>query len=141
MALLLAACASQPVPEAIPARAAGSMSDMEHEAVREIRDPAGLAALLQEAFGRRISAPTIQVDFTRERLAAAFMGRRPHGGFGIKLMGIKETADTVELMLVFTEPAPDCPTTQMITSPYAVFAVPAGPKPLHFLARSQITSC
>ena len=139
--LSLAACAGHAVLGDVPMLVGGSQSDMQQEAFREVHDAAGLAALQQEAFGRSVTPPAIQPDFGRERLLAVFMGRQSHGGFSLRVTGVKELADAVEVDVLFTAPAPGCPTTQMISSPYGIFALPAGPKPLRYAVERQIKYC
>jgi hypothetical protein len=66
------------------------------------------------------------VDFTREVVAAVFLGTRPTAGFSIEIVRVRQ--DSVALVVEYreTRPAPDSVAAQVLTSPYHIVAVPRG---------------
>ena len=64
------------------------------------------------------------VDFAKEAVAAVFLGTRPTGGFGVEFVGAGEKAGAFVLQYRETKPAGDAITTQVITSPFLLVAMP-----------------
>ena len=140
--LLLAACAGNTAPDGPAPLLAGNNSSVMQQAFRTAQDPAEMDTLWSEAFGRQgTPPPKPAVDFARQRVLAVFMGNQSHGGYGIRLAAVREGADDVEVDVLFTAPGPDCRTTQVLTQPYAVFALPAGMKPLRYVVERQVNNC
>ena len=64
------------------------------------------------------------VDFAREEVAAVFLGTRPTGGFGVEIVGAGQKAGAFVVQYRETKPAADAITTQVITSPFLLVAMP-----------------
>ena len=68
--------------------------------------------------------PQPKVDFGREMVAAVFLGSRPSAGFAIDILGTKEDAGTLVVQYRATQPAQGQLSAQVITSAYAIVALP-----------------
>ena len=80
-------------------------------------------ALWKEHAGSR-ARPS--VDFTKEVVAAVFLGSRPTAGYGVRIVRARQ--DGVALVVSYTEtrPAPGALAAQVLTSPYHIVAIPRG---------------
>lgn len=139
-ALLLAACASTPA--GVPPLLAGRESGIVAAQFWDVHGAPGLHDLWRAAFGRLASPPPEpDVDFGRQMVLGVFLGRESRSGFGIQVTGVRELADTVQVDVLFTAPGPGCLTAQVITQPYAIYALPASPKPLRYAVRHVVKYC
>jgi hypothetical protein len=68
--------------------------------------------------------PQPKVDFGREMVAAVFMGSRPSAGFSINIVGTKDEAGGLVVEYRETQPARGTLSAQVITSAYAIVALP-----------------
>jgi hypothetical protein len=94
--------------------------------VRLDANPEQFAATWQLVSGNQVPAPNAPfVDFTRSKVVTVFMGQKPTGGYGLKLLTSSLQNGTLRLTLEANEPAPGMFTTQVITSPYLMFEVGA----------------
>jgi VWFA-related protein len=69
--------------------------------------------------------PMPTVDFSREMVAAVFLGSRPTGGFAVEIAGAVEQDGALVVQYRERRPGGDAITTQVITSPYQIAALPA----------------
>jgi len=93
--------------------------------------------------GRQASARTVQewdklwtqhagertrpsVDFTKEVVAAVFLGTRPTAGFSIEIVRVHQEGVALVVEYRETRPAPESVAAQVLTSPYHIVAVPKG---------------
>ena len=68
--------------------------------------------------------PQPRVDFAREMVAAVFLGSRPTAGFAIDIVGTKEEAGVLVVQYRETQPGKGLLSAQVITSAYAMVALP-----------------
>ncbi|HEX7119191.1 MAG TPA: protease complex subunit PrcB family protein [Longimicrobiales bacterium] len=87
----------------------------------------------------RPAAPA--VDFDRERVIVAAMGRRPTGGYAIEIAGVYRTQDALTVVVVETRPGPGCITAQALTAPVYVARIAAGRLPVTFVERERVQEC
>ena len=66
------------------------------------------------------------VDFTKEVVAAVFLGSRPSAGYGVQIVGVRQEGSALVVSYRETRPAPDALTAQVLTSPYHIVAIPKG---------------
>lgn len=66
------------------------------------------------------------VDFTKEVVAAVFLGSRPSAGFSVQIVGARQDGGALIVSYKETRPARDALTAQVITSPYHIVAIPKG---------------
>jgi hypothetical protein len=79
------------------------------------------------ATGKTPPAPA--VDFSKQNVIAVFAGTKPTGGYAIKIEKVTDTADARVISIVMTEPSKNCVTSDVVTSPFEVVAVPASTLP------------
>jgi hypothetical protein len=99
----------------------GDQSNMDDGRQAVVRSAAELSALWRLHAPER---PQPKVDFGREMVVAVFLGSRPTAGFAIDIVGTKEDAGALLVLYRETRPARGLITAQMITSAYAIAAVP-----------------
>jgi hypothetical protein len=68
--------------------------------------------------------PQPSVDFGREMVAAVFLGTRPTAGFSVEILDWREEAGALVVRYRETRPAKGLLTAQIITSAYAIVALP-----------------
>ena len=66
------------------------------------------------------------VDFSKEVVAAVFLGSRPSAGFNVQIIGARQDGTALVVSYKETRPAPDALTAQVITSPYHIVAISKG---------------
>jgi hypothetical protein len=82
------------------------------------------------------------IDFKRELLVAVTQGRQPHGGVEVQVERAVRSGDALTIGVLERSPGPDCMTTEVITHPTQVVALPAaGVKRWTFVERKEIRSC
>jgi PrcB C-terminal len=80
----------------------------------------------QLANGNRVPTPSAPfVDFTRSRIVTVFLGQKPTGGYGMRVLNSSVEGGTLRLQVETTEPAPGAILTQALTSPYVMLEVGA----------------
>jgi hypothetical protein len=83
--------------------------------------------------------PRPSIDFARHMLVAVAAGTRPTGGFSIEVRRVATRADTLEVTVLETCPAPGAVVTQGLSQPVEVVRVPRLPPPATF--REGRASC
>jgi len=66
------------------------------------------------------------VDFSKDIVAAVFLGSRPSGGYSVQIVGVRQEGAALVVSYKETRPAPDALTAQVLTSPYHIVAIPKG---------------
>jgi hypothetical protein len=95
----------------------------------------------------QINAPFIPrpslppVDFQREMVVVAAMGRQPGGGYDIIIERATEDSSGIEVLIRRTIPGERCPTSAAVTQPVDLARIPASNKPVRFREREQATTC
>lgn len=103
----------------------GQNARAEEPSVSVVRDDVAYGKLWSHLAAAGAARPA--VDFAKEAVVAAFMGRKSTGGFSVELVGAERLADgTVVVRLRNLAPKPGMMVTQALTSPFVVLAVPAG---------------
>jgi len=114
--------AAMPLEARILAR--GQNARAEEPSVGVVRNAAAFASLWASVAAPGAARP--EIDFSKEAVVAAFMGRKNTGGFSIELAGAVSLADgSVVVRLRNLAPKPGMMVTQALTSPFLVLAVPA----------------
>ena len=86
-------------------------------------------AVWQLAAGTQIPAPAApSVDFTKQKVVTVFMGQKPTGGYGLRLVSSNLRRDGLRLLLEASAPAAGLVQSQVITSPYLMLTVDASVK-------------
>ncbi len=85
----------------------------------------------EEEIWARITAPRTprpdapEIDFGKHMVLTVFMGRRPSGGYSVRIESVRELEDRVEVRYSTSAPGPGDMVTMAITSPYHYVVVPA----------------
>lgn len=68
-----------------------------------------------------------QVDLKKEHLLFVTLGEKPTGGYSVSLVSAsaENTGSPLQLAVAVRSPAPETMTTQVITSPCVIVAIPA----------------
>ena len=66
------------------------------------------------------------VDFTKEVVAAVFLGSRPSAGYAVDIVRARQEGVALVVSYKETRPAPDSVAAQVLTSPYHIVAMPTG---------------
>jgi hypothetical protein len=93
------------------------------EAARQVvaRTAAEWTALWRDHHGAGDLPP---VDFSKEVIAAVFLGTRPTAGYTVTIVGAATEGNVLQVRYRETAPAPDAMTAQVITYPYQIVAIP-----------------
>ena len=76
--------------------------------------------------------PVPAVDFSREFIAAVFLGTRPSGGFGVEILGTRREAAAAVIEYRERAPAASDIVTQALTSPFHIVKVRRFDGPIRF---------
>ena len=101
--------------------AEGSRSGITKPARRLARTETEWRALWKAHYPGGTNAPS--VDWSREMVAAVFLGERPTGGYRIAVREAREVAGKLRVTVVERKPPPDAMVTQAFTTPFQVVAV------------------
>jgi hypothetical protein len=99
----------------------GTMSNIEDARFVTIRDQPEWSALWRT---HAPDKPLPQVDWSREMVVGVFLGTRPAAGFRVEIVGYRQEGGRVVAGFRETPPARDAITAQILTSPYALAAMP-----------------
>jgi hypothetical protein len=69
-------------------------------------------------------SPAPAVDFSRDMVVGVFMGTRPTAGYGVEIVGYRDSGTGVVVQYRETMPARDAITAQILVSPYHLVAIP-----------------
>jgi hypothetical protein len=94
-----------------------------------VRSAAELTALWKE---HGSSQPVPSVNFSREIVAAVFLGTRPTGGFSVEIVGTREEGDAVVIEYAEQKPGRADIVSQVLTSPFHIVKLPVHKGPVRF---------
>jgi len=77
-----------------------------------------------------------QVDFGQYSVAAFFMGQKPTGGYGVRLVSATSSGGTWRVTVELLQPAPGAILTQALTSPYLLLELPVPARRVEFVDAS-----
>jgi hypothetical protein len=130
-AVLLLACAagtsgsSETIEHPFETIAAETHSGLGERRREVIRDEASFVRLWAEIHAGPAPAPPLpSVDFARHMLIAVGLGRRPSGGFGIKVQSVTTRGERLEVAVAESCPPPGAMVTMALTEPFEVVRVP-----------------
>jgi len=95
----------------------------------------------------RVNAPYVpkpprpDVDFHREMIVVAAIGREPSGGYDVVIDSAAEDTSSIEVVVRRTIPGERCLTTAAVTQPVDLAKIPASDKPVRFREREQRVAC
>ena len=138
------ACAAQSQPptglptDAVPLEVQHLLAD-QYSGIAEprravIRDAMSWAAFWKEALNNRTPEAAVPpVDFAREMVIVAAMGRRGTGGYGISIEGAYHAPGRIVVAVRQTSPPAGAMTVQVFTAPVDVVRVQRSAEPIAFL--------
>jgi hypothetical protein len=102
-----------------------------------LRSEKAFAALWKE---HRMSQeePAPRVDFQKYDVVALYAGEKMTGGYSITIDRIRRDKKSATVEATLLKPGPDAITTQALTQPFALRAVPKLPKIVKFNIKEQI---
>ena len=109
---------SPPPPRSIEA---GTQSSVDDARQAVARTAAEWSALWK---AHNFDKPAPPVDFSKEMVVAVFMGSRPSAGYGVRIVSAEPRDGALIVRYAESRPAPGTMTAQVLTSPYAIAAVP-----------------
>lgn len=116
-------------------------SGFDEPAELAIRDRAALESAWARLFNQVQGNPAPAVDFTRETVILVALGRRSSGGYGVHVDAVTRSGDGAVVRYTATSPAPDCMTTQALTSPVEVIRAPRIGGTVRFERRDAVQRC
>ena len=85
--------------------------------------------------------PVPHVDFDREMVVIAALGRRPSEGYGIAIEDAVQDGGAIEIGIRKTSPGNGCMTSAVVTQPVDVARLPASDQPVRFRERNVVMAC
>lgn len=154
-ATFAALAAGQPVAPAAPPRESIPVTRLsthphafaEYSGVSDSTETVVRDSVVWRALWERVTAPIFpkprlpDVDFRREMIVVAAMGRRPSGGYDIVIDSAAESANGIEVVVRRTIPGERCLTSAAVTQPIDLARIPARPKPVRFRELEQSVPC
>ncbi len=104
-----------------------------------IRTPEELEAVLREMDRTdllRRGSSLANVDFDRQVVVAAFLGRRRTGGYGLEIADIERGSEFITIHIRELSPPPDAMVTQALTWPAVLILVEDAPPGIQALIRN-----
>jgi hypothetical protein len=85
--------------------------------------------------------PLAAVDFSREVVLVAAMGRQPSGGYAVRLEAAQQDDQAVTVTVRTVVPGAGCVVPQVVTSPVDLARLPRTALPVRFADRSDTLRC
>ena len=132
LAALLTACAGGPALTApVQLLDVGSHSGITEPTYVLIRNGAQFVALWRRVYAEHTPVPPVpEVDWSRQMVVAGFLGTRSHGGYEVSVAAAGEEGSRYRVVFQVSTPGVGCHTTEALTQPYVIAALPASLKPL-----------
>lgn len=99
-----------------------SIADAQTCAITDAKEWAQLWRRMHQ--GREPMPDLPSVDFSRQMVLAAFMGRKPTGGYTIQITRVVAENGTITVTVRETAPSPNTPVIQVLTHPFHIVVVP-----------------
>ena len=98
--------------------------------------------LMSEVYANLDQMPRIpEVDFTKNDVAAVFMGTKSNGGFMINFDKVIKRTNDVTCSVYETLPGKNCVTTDVVTQPYEIIKIPKMNKKINFIIKQRTKDC
>jgi hypothetical protein len=120
-------------------RVNSGMETTTREAIRDRGEWDRLWSRLNARGGRPITRP--EVDFAREMVLVAAMGRRRTGGYIVRIESARTEGGEVVATVVETSPGPRCGAITMATAPADAVVVTRSTLPVRWDVRQVVTDC
>lgn len=117
------------------------MSGLHAERLMLIRNEAEWLGQWRRINARQDPPPLPPVDFRREMLLMAAMGRQPTGGYRVVIDKVIEQSGELLAFVRFVSPGRRCGAIAAVTSPVDIVRLPASPKNVRWLVERQAADC
>jgi hypothetical protein len=107
-----------------------------------IDEPEEWAGFWAELNANLVPTPDLpSVNFDSHVVIAATMGRKPTGGYAIRIEEVRRTGDDLRVVVAETSPGAGCITIQAFTAPATAVTVPRPVGELEFVERTETEDC
>ena len=107
-----------------------------------LHDAAGWGDLWKRVHARSHPVPPLpEVDFSREMVAVAALGRRPSSGYAVWIGRAYREGSTTVIVVHTESPASGCVVLAAMTNPVDIARLPASDGPVEFRVESTIRDC
>jgi hypothetical protein len=107
-----------------------------------VRDTAGWRRAWEAIHRPFIPQPPVpRVDFSREMVIVAALGKRPSQGYGIVIEEAEQDSGAIEVAIRKTAPGSGCLVSAAVTQPVDVARLPASDQPVRFRERNVVVPC
>jgi protease stability complex PrcB-like protein len=119
-----------------------SFSGLSDSALLVVRDSSAWLDLWQRVNRPFIPAPPAPlVDFQREMIVVAALGRRPTAGHDIMIEGAEQDSTGIEIVVRRSAPAPGCPVAAAVTQPVDLARMRIDRRVVRFRERQVVVPC
>ena len=141
--LVLAGCASMGGGNSgIDVLASGFHSGVQDEQYHDIHNAADFKTWWDKAYSVYSSAPPLpNVDFTKQMVIAAFMGKQSHGGYIFRVVKATETDQGIDAVISIQIPGQGCNAPQAVVQPFQFVAIPASTKSVNWDVKQSYRNC
>jgi hypothetical protein len=73
------------------------------------------------------------VDFSKEMVALAALGRKPSAGYGVEIVGVRKAGGKVRILFALHEPPPGAMAATVLTNPWHAVVLPRGDEPVEWV--------
>lgn len=112
---------------------------LDYKTIRTVKDFNRLWDTLKSHAPDKAATPS--VDFSSEMVMAILLGNREKSGYDIKIDRVIDENKRAVVDMTITEPAEECISAQIITSPYVIIKTPALSKPVVYRFRRDSKKC
>jgi hypothetical protein len=117
-------------------------SGMNDSARIVVRDSAAWRRAWETIHRPFIPAPPVpRIDFERDMIVVAALGRRPTEGYGVVIEEATQDTSGMEIVVRKTSPGAGCLTPAAVTQPVDVARLPASDQPVRFRERNVVVPC
>jgi hypothetical protein len=120
-------------------RSQSGLAEAGQQVVRDAGAWSALWARITRGSGPDAGLPA--VDFGREMVLVAAMGRRATGGYTVTIEAVDEAGGEWVARVAEQSPGPRCGTTQAVTAPADVVVVPRTDRPIRWAVRQVVHDC
>lgn len=117
------------------------LSGLHSERLMAIRNSGEWLGQWRRINARQDPPPLPAVDFSREMLLMAAMGRQPTGGYRVVIDKVIEQSGELLAFVRFVSPGRGCGAIAAVTSPADIVRVPVSPKNVRWVVERQAADC
>jgi len=106
-----------------------------------VRDAGAWSSLWSRMTARNRPAPLPPVDFGRDMVLVAAMGRQPSGGHRVTIERVDDTGTELVAHVSHQRPGPRCGTTSALTEPADAVLIPRSTRNVRWMVRETTLDC